>query len=89
LKKYYHRILIFNRFASGGLVAKKNTFIGLRRKKGRIGTRNYIEIGTSVNCSATVARMIADQFTLEVLAKISNKNPKWTHQEFHGVGASS
>ena len=80
---------MFNRFEPGGLVAKKDNFIRFRHKKGRIGTRNYIEIGTSVSCSTTVARMIADQFTLEVLAKISNKNPKWTHQEFHGVGASS
>jgi len=38
------------------------TFLGIRREDGRIATRNYIGILTSVNCSATVARMIADHF---------------------------
>ena len=49
------------------LVAKKDTFIGFRRKNGRIGKHNYIVVVTSVKCSATVAmaRMIADQFTLK------------------------
>jgi altronate hydrolase len=38
------------------------TFLGIRRADGRIATRNYIGILTSVNCSATVARMVADHF---------------------------
>jgi altronate hydrolase len=38
------------------------TFQGFRRPDGRAGTRNYIGILTSVNCSATVARFIADAF---------------------------
>jgi len=38
------------------------TFQGIVRKDGRVATRNYIGILTSVNCSATVARMIADHF---------------------------
>jgi len=38
------------------------TFMGIKRADGRIATRNYIGILTSVNCSATVARMIADHF---------------------------
>ena len=37
-------------------------FLGIRRDDGRIATRNYIGILTSVNCSATVARMIAEHF---------------------------
>jgi altronate hydrolase len=37
-------------------------FQGIVRKDGRVATRNYIGILTSVNCSATVARMIADHF---------------------------
>ena len=36
--------------------------MGIRRPDGRIATRNYIGILTSVNCSATVARMIARHF---------------------------
>jgi altronate hydrolase len=43
-------------------VAQPATFMGIRRPDGRIATRNYIGILTSVNCSATVARMIADHF---------------------------
>jgi altronate hydrolase len=38
------------------------TFQGIVRADGRVATRNYIGILTSVNCSATVARTIADLF---------------------------
>jgi altronate hydrolase len=38
------------------------TFQGIVRADGRVATRNYIGILTSVNCSATVARHIADAF---------------------------
>jgi len=38
------------------------TFAGIRRADGRVATRNYIGILTSVNCSATVASRIADAF---------------------------
>ncbi len=52
------------------------TFMGIRRGDGRIATRNYIGILTSVNCSATVARAIADHFRRdthpEALAKYPN-----------------
>jgi len=43
------------------------TFLGYRRADGRVGTRNYVAILTSVNCSATTAKMIADHFTPAVL----------------------
>ncbi len=39
------------------------TFLGIRREDGRVGTRNYIGILTTVNCSATAARSIADHFS--------------------------
>ncbi|MFJ1302839.1 UxaA family hydrolase [Pseudomonadota bacterium AL_CKDN230030165-1A_HGKHYDSX7] len=42
------------------------TFDGIVRSDGRIATRNYIGILTSVNCSATVARAIADHFRRDV-----------------------
>jgi len=38
------------------------TFDGIVRADGRVATRNYIGVLTSVNCSATVARAIADHF---------------------------
>jgi len=40
-------------------VAEQATFEGFRRANGKVGTRNYLAILTSVNCSATVARFIA------------------------------
>ena len=48
------------------------TFEGFRRDNGKVGTRNYIAIITSVNCSATAARMIADHFTPAELADYPN-----------------
>src|SRR5262249_47350814 len=42
------------------LVEKPRRFMGYRRANGRVGVRNYVGILTSVNCSATVARLIAD-----------------------------
>jgi altronate hydrolase len=42
--------------------SEKATFMGIVRADGRVATRNYIGILTSVNCSATVARMIARHF---------------------------
>lgn len=42
------------------------TFMGIRRADGRVATRNYIGILTSVNCSATVAHAIADHFRRDV-----------------------
>jgi altronate hydrolase len=44
------------------LVASPTTFQGIVRSDGRVATRNYLGILTSVNCSATVARMIARHF---------------------------
>jgi altronate hydrolase len=41
-------------------VSQQATFEGFRRASGRVGTRNYIGVITSVNCSATVARFIAE-----------------------------
>lgn len=52
--------------------ATLDTFEGYRRDNGKVGTRNYIAIVTSVNCSATAARMIADHFTPSVLADYPN-----------------
>lgn len=40
-------------------VEEQATFEGFRRKNGRAGTRNYIGILTSVNCSASAARFMA------------------------------
>ena len=53
-------------------VAAPATFMGIVRREGpnagKVATRNYIGILSTVNCSATVARAIADHFTRERLA---------------------
>jgi altronate hydrolase len=41
-------------------LAERATFMGHHRANGSVGTRNYIAILTSVNCSATVARHVAE-----------------------------
>ena len=49
-----------------------DTFMGYRRSGRGVGTRNYIAIVASVNCSATAARRIADHFTTGRLADFPN-----------------
>lgn len=41
-------------------------FEGIVRPDGRVATRNYIGVLTSVNCSATVARAVADHFRRDI-----------------------
>ncbi|KEJ96415.1 altronate hydrolase [Pseudosulfitobacter pseudonitzschiae] len=50
----------------------QDTFQGYHRANGRVGTRNYIAVLTSVNCSATAARQIAAHFTPDKLADYPN-----------------
>jgi altronate hydrolase len=47
-------------------VPEPATFMGIVRADGRVATRNYIGVLTSVNCSATAARAIADHFRRDV-----------------------
>lgn len=49
-----------------------DTFMGIRRADGRVATRNFIGILTSVNCSATVARAIEDHYKKVGLADFPN-----------------
>ena len=46
--------------------AQPASFMGIVRPDGRVATRNYIGILTSVNCSATAARAIADHFRRDI-----------------------
>jgi altronate hydrolase len=47
-------------------IESQATFLGIVRPNGQVGTRNYIGVLTSVNCSATVARAIADRFRRDI-----------------------
>ncbi len=42
--------------------AERRAFMGFRRPDGRVGTRNYVAVISTVNCSASVVRAIADRF---------------------------
>ncbi|HET9538774.1 MAG TPA: altronate dehydratase family protein [Mesorhizobium sp.] len=48
------------------LAANPVTFSGIVRADGRVATRNYIGILTSVNCSTTAARAVADHFRRDI-----------------------
>jgi len=51
------------------------TFDGIVRADGQVATRNYVGILTSVNCSATVARAIADHFRRDTNPKALERFP--------------
>lgn len=57
-------------------------FMGIKRANGQVATRNYIGILSSVNCSATVARAIADHFSLQ-----RADSPLRQHPQIDGVVA--
>jgi arabinonate dehydratase len=48
-------------------VDNARTFEGYHRSNGKVGTRNFVGVLTSVNCSASSAKMIAEQFRGPVL----------------------
>lgn len=51
--------------SAGGLFegeATPRTFRGFARADGRVGTRNYVAVISTVNCSASVSRMVSDRF---------------------------
>ncbi|MEM5331097.1 altronate dehydratase family protein [Paraburkholderia sp. JHI2823] len=68
----FDRDYAFGKDAKPAPVASRASFMGIVRPDGRVATRNYIGILTSVNCSATVARAIADHFKPEVLRDYPN-----------------
>ncbi|WP_224750074.1 UxaA family hydrolase [Halomonas sp. ML-15] len=69
--------------------AERATFQGIVRPDGRVGTRNFIGILSSVNCSATVIKHIADHFTPERLADYPNVDGVVAFAQTSGCGMSS
>lgn len=55
-------------YVATSVVDEPATFQGYLRGDGRVGTRNYVGVISSVNCSATVTRAIAHSFTGDALA---------------------
>ena len=52
--------------------AERATFNGFLRDNGKAGTRNFIGVLSTVNCSATVAHFIAETFPGEEVASYEN-----------------
>ncbi len=52
--------------------AERAQFMGYRRANGAVGTRNYLGVLSTVNCSATVARYIAEAIGADELAAYPN-----------------
>jgi altronate hydrolase len=69
--------------------AKRASFMGIVRPDGRVGTRNFIGLFSSVNCSATVIRKIAEWFTPERLADYPNVDGVVAFAHTSGCGMSS
>lgn len=65
------------------------SFEGFVRDDGRVGTRNYIGVISSVNCSATVCKHIANAFSCERLKDFPNVDGvvAITHGSGCGMGA--
>ena len=53
-------------------ISERRHFRGYQREDGRVGTRNYIALMSSVNCSAHTVRAIAAEYTHERLAAYPN-----------------
>ena len=78
-----------NAIAGGKNSPLPDHFMGYLRADGQVGTRNYIGILTSVNCSATVAKLIEKHFaTSDMLQAFDNVDGvvAFTHATGCGMG---
>ncbi|MBI4585309.1 MAG: altronate dehydratase [Planctomycetes bacterium] len=51
---------------------RERTFMGYVRADGRVGTRNYVALISTVNCSASTAKLIASAFPKDELERYAN-----------------
>jgi len=70
-------------------VAQPATFEGIVRSDGRVATRNYIGILSTVNCSATVSKHIAEAFRGDALKDYPNVDGVVALTHGTGCGMSS
>ena len=68
---------------------QRASFMGIVRADGRVATRNFIGIMSSVNCSSTAIRRIADWFTPERLAAYPNVDGVVAFAQTTGCGMST
>lgn len=68
--------------------ADRKSFLGYQRASGAVGTRNYVAVISSVNCSATVCRAVAEHFkNPDIMARYDNVDGVVAFT--HGSGCSS
>jgi len=68
---------------------QRASFMGIGRPDGRVATRNFIGILSSVNCSSTAIKKIAEYFTPERLADYPNVDGVVAFAQTSGCGMSS
>jgi altronate hydrolase len=66
------------------------TFMGILRKDGRVATRNYIGVISTVNCSAAVSKWVAEAFKADALKEFPNIDGivPLTHQTGCGMAST-
>ena len=69
--------------------SERARFMGFVREDGRVGTRNFIGILSTVNCSASVIRHVAAHFTRERLAAFPHVDGVVAFAQTSGCGMSS
>ena len=65
------------------------TFLGFRRPDGRVGTRNYIAIVSTVNCSAFVAKEAARRASTRLLPSFPNVDGVFAVTHSRGCGLAT
>jgi altronate hydrolase len=70
--------------------AEPASFMGIVRKDGRVATRNYVGVISTVNCSASVSKWVADAFRGDALEDFPNIDGivPLTHQTGCGMAST-
>ena len=70
--------------------AEPATFMGIKRLDGRVATRNYVGVISTVNCSAAVSKWVAEAFKGDALAAFPNIDGivPLTHQTGCGMAST-
>jgi altronate hydrolase len=76
-------------YAPTQYVAEPATFQGIVRAGGRVATRNYLAVISSVNCSAHVSRLIAEYFRGDAMAEFPNVDGVMAITHRTGCGMAS
>jgi altronate hydrolase len=68
---------------------QRRTFLGFVRPNGRVGTRNYVAVVSTVNCSAGAVRAIAQRLKDEALGRFPNVDGVFAATHKGGCGTAA